>query len=92
MKAYLKDFVTHFFRRLTHVIISVLFIIGSMLIYFATFEPGTNGVVTERKTRRIRALTKFKLYLWKYLSPLFKFAHYKYLEEFYDNYHFLIED
>ena len=39
----------------------VLKIIVFYLIYLFTYEPGTNGNLTEKKVKRIRAITKFKV-------------------------------
>ena len=34
------------------------------LIKIFTYEPGTNGMITPRKARRIRALSRFKLFIF----------------------------
>ena len=88
----IKNFVIHFFRRLTHLIIAFLFFLFAFLIFIITIEPGKMGKVTLRKVKRIRALTKFKVYLYKYCKPIFDFAHYKYFENLYNKYYFLIEN
>lgn len=88
---WIKDFILHFIRRLLQITISILvsFICG--IIYIVTYEPGTYKRVTKRKIRRIRALTKLKLNIYKYFKPICVFMHDSYLERLYNKFHFLID-
>lgn len=45
------------------------------LIFLVTYEPGKWKKVTLRKIRRIRTLTKFKLWMWNTFPWYFKFIH-----------------
>lgn len=87
----IKAFILHFFRRLFRIVIDFVAWLICTLIYFVTFEPNTRHKATFRKARRIRALTKFKLYLYKWFKPVFKFLHYDYFDRLDNKFHFLIE-
>jgi len=88
----IKDFIIHLISRILFFITQILFFITCDLIFVVTFEPGTWKRATKRKIRRIRALTKLKLYAWKYCEPYFKFiGDDVYLEKLYNNFGFLIE-
>lgn len=50
------------FRAVLYVMISI--------IYFLTYEPHSDCVVTERKVRRIRELTRFKLWFYRHFPKL----------------------
>lgn len=49
-------------RGITKVIAWAFIISTTWLIWLITLEPGTKGHLTKRKARRIRALTKVKLF------------------------------
>ena len=77
----MKNFIIHFFRRLLFFITKIIATTACLLIFLITIEPGKWKKVTKRKIRRIRALTKFKLWLWKHFRWYFEFIHdTKYLE------------
>lgn len=68
--------ITPLILELFHVIVAMFF---KMLISFAcvviwlfTYERNTNGELTLRKARRIRALTKFKLWFYKHFKSIAK--------------------
>ena len=88
---WVKECILHFIRRVLQILFSFGFVVISLLIYGITFEPKTKGKATRRKAKRIRILTKFKLYLYKWFGGFFDFIHYTYLKELYKNFSFLIE-
>ena len=88
---WVKDFILHFIRRLLQISISILVSFVCGIIYIVTYEPGTYRRVTKRKIRRIRALTKLKLHIYKYFKPICVFMHDRYLERLYNKFHFLID-
>lgn len=61
------------------------------IIVVVSYEPGTRGVPTPRKCRRIRRLTKFKLYVYKYVTSHIKYYNGGYLDKVYKKFHFLID-
>ena len=69
------NFFLHFVRRLLFFLTQITIIIICQIIYLVTIEPGTGKTVTIRKIRRIRRLTKFKLWLWKNFRWYFEFIH-----------------
>ena len=69
------NFFIHFFRRLLYFLTQIIIIMACQLIYIVTYEPNTCKMATKRKIRRIRRLTKFKLWVWKYFGWYFKFIH-----------------
>ena len=71
----LMNFLIHFIRRILYFLTQIIIVIICNIIFFVTFEPNTREKVTMRKIRRIRRLTKFKLWLWKYFGWYFKFIH-----------------
>ena len=83
--------VIHLIRRILQIILSLLISIICGIIYAVTYEPGTYQQVTKRKVRRIRALTKLKLYIYKYFKPVCVFMHDSYLNRLYNKFHFLID-
>lgn len=62
MKGVLKV-IYNIVRGLVRIFIGLVVILIAKLIYFFTFEPGKKHQVTERKARRIRALSKFKIFI-----------------------------
>lgn len=87
----IKDIIIHFLRRILRITLSFVCWIVCTLIYIVTFEPNTKHKATVRKVKRIRVLTKFKLYLYNWFKPVFKFLHYDYYERLDNKFHFLIE-
>lgn len=71
----LLNFFIHFFRRLLFFTTQFIFLIICFIIFVVTYEPNMRKKVTARKIRRIRALTKVKLWLWKHFAWYFKFIH-----------------
>jgi hypothetical protein len=69
------NFFIHFFRRLLYFLTQIILLLVCQIIYFVTYEPNTSKKVTMRKIKRIRKLTKFKLWLWKHFGWYFKFIH-----------------
>ena len=69
------NFFIHFFRRLLFFLTQIIIVIVVQIIYLVTYEPNTRKNVTMRKIKRIRRLTKFKLWLWKNFDWYFKFIH-----------------
>lgn len=88
---WIKDFILHFIRRILQILLSIIVLIICGIIYSVTYEPGTYKRVTKRKIRRIRALTKLKLYIYKYFKPVCVFMHDCYLGHLYNKFHFLID-
>ena len=86
------DIILHFIRRVLKICFGFIFSIICIVIYVVTFEPNTRHRATKRKAKRIRILTKVKLYLYKWFKPLFKFLRYDYFDKLYNNFHFLIEN
>ena len=85
------DIIVHFFRRLSYFIPYTIGAIICLIIKLVTYEPNTTRRVTVRKAKRIRRLTKFKLYVWKYFPWYFKFIHDDYFENLNNKFGFLIE-
>jgi len=88
---WIKDFILHLIRRMLQIVFSLFISIVCGIIYVVTYEPGTAKRVTKRKIRRIRRLTKFKLYIYKYFKPMCVFMHDCYLRRLYNKFHFLID-
>lgn len=89
---WIKDFILHFIRRVLQITINFTVYVVCLLIYFVTFEPYSGTKATKRKAKRIRALTKFKLYMYKWFKPLFDFTHNYYLRDLYNRMGFIIEN
>lgn len=87
----IKNFFIHFLRRILQIAGSLLLFITCAVIYLVTLEPGTSKRATARKARRIKTLTKVKLYAYKWFKSYWEFTHNIYLEQLYNNFHFLIE-
>lgn len=86
------DFVAHFIRRVVTIVYRLSVGLICTFIYLVTFQPKTWHRATSRKARRIRVLTKLKLYAWKYGKWFFKWIREdEYLEKLYGNFSFLIE-
>ncbi len=83
--------IIHIIKRILSIIYNIVFFIIADIIAVVFFEPKKVGKPTIMKARRIRFLSKMKLYLWKYFSFFFKFIGDTYLEKFYNRLHFLIE-
>jgi len=88
---WIKDFILHFFKRIFQILSSIIIMFACSIIYVLTYEPGTEYKVTIRKARRIRFLTKLKLYVYKWLSPYWNFQKNSYLSRLYNRFHFLID-
>lgn len=71
----IKKFVIHFFRRLLFFITQIIFQLVCLIIFLITFEPHAWKKITLRKIKRIRRLTRFKLWLWKHFDWYIKFIH-----------------
>ena len=84
MKKIFEIFV-HLIRRILYWVYFFTSMIVCGLIYLVTFEVNTYKTVTLRKVRRIRVLTRFKLWLWRNFWWLMTFievdGYYKKLEK-----------
>ncbi len=49
-------------RGLVRLVFNVCVIISCLIIRVVTFEPGSKETITVRKAKRIRALSKFKMF------------------------------
>lgn len=87
----LIDFVLHFIRRVITIIFNLLVALVCNLIWLITYEPGKRKKVTKRKAKRIVALTKLKLYAYKYCWWFFDYIRDDYMKKLYKTYSFLIE-
>ena len=88
---WIKDFFAHLIRRILQIFFTTTIALVCLIIYFVTYEPGKGTAVTLRKCRRIRKLTKLKLYSYKYFSWLHNFLHDDYMRGLYNRFHFLID-
>jgi hypothetical protein len=88
---WLRNFILHFIMRILQIITTPLVSLICVIIYVVTYEPNTHGRATVRKCRRIRRLTKFKLYAYKYFKPICAIMHDTYLTKLYNKFHFLID-
>lgn len=59
-----------------------VFIVGYTTIEKLSYEPGTEGIITKRKARRIRFLTKLKL---KYLKKHRYIEHLLWADGYYEH-------
>lgn len=76
MKGFLKV-IYNIFRGLCRAAIKLPVTIIFLLIWLVTLEPGTNDRLTVRKAKRIRALSKFKLFVFNlFPEGFFKFIGY----------------
>lgn len=89
---WIKDFILHFIRRIIQITFGFFITVACAIIYTVTFEPNTKKRATPRKARRIRALTKFKLYMYKWFGPIFDFTHNTYMRNLYYRMGFLINE
>ena len=85
------DFFTHLLRRILQIVLHAIIGFICVLIYVVAYEPGKKHKATARKAKRIKVLTKVKLYTYKYFQPLCDFLHNTYLKNLYNKFHFLIE-
>lgn len=69
------NFFIHFIRRILFFTYHIIFNLVCIIIFVLTYEPHQYKKVTKRKIRRIRALTNFKLWMWKNFKPFFYFIH-----------------
>lgn len=67
------NFFVHFIRRILYFATQIFFYLICQIIFLVTYEPHQWKKVTLRKIRRIRALTKFKLWMWKHFGWYFRF-------------------
>jgi hypothetical protein len=88
---WIKNFFLHFIKRILQILTSIVVMFACSIIYVLTYEPGTENRVTIRKAKRIRFLTKLKLYVYKWLSPYWNFQKNSYLSCLYNRFHFLID-
>lgn len=88
---WIRDFFLHLIRRILQITLSLAVSLACMIIYAVTYEPNTYKRVTKRKVRRIRKLTKLKLYVYKYFKPVCVFMHDCYLANLYNKFHHLID-
>ena len=86
-----KNILIHLVRRILQILFTTVVTLICGIIYLVTYEPGTKKHVTVRKCKRIRALTKLKLYAYKYGSCIFEFLHKDYMRKLYNKFHFLID-
>ena len=81
----IEEFLIHFLRRLLFFTTNIIIGLICILIFIVTYEPMKWKTVTKRKIRRIKRLTKFKLWMWRHFRWYFEFIHddayYKKLEE-----------
>ena len=54
-------------RGITRFAFYIVLVIVIKTIYLITYEPGTKNKITVRKAKRIRALSKFKLFAFNHL-------------------------
>ena len=87
---WINNTILHIIRRFLQIVITFTVSLVCGIIYLVTYEPNTYRRVTKRKCRRIRVLTKFKLYVYKYFAPVCHFLHDDYMEQLYYNFNFLI--
>ena len=75
------DFFIHFIRRVLFWLYYIIYSLICIIIFLITYDSKL-GVITKRKIRRIRTLTKFKLFLWKNFSWFFTFIE---VDDYYKN-------
>ena len=77
----------HFVKRVLFFLTKIIFILVCDIIFILTYEPFKWKKITKRKIKRIRCLTKFKLWLWKHFRWYIEFIgddkYYKNLEKRY---------
>lgn len=66
MKGFLKV-IHNIIRGFVRLFVRLFILLIQALIYIVTFEPGKQRQITVRKAKRIRALTKFKLWVFDLL-------------------------
>ena len=65
-------------------LIKIFVNIACILIWFFTYERNTNGILTVRKAKRIRALTKFKLWFYHNFSGI---SHFFRMDKYFESIH-----
>ena len=86
-----KNIFLHLIRRILQISLKIIVFIACGLIYIVTYEPKTFKRATARKVRRIKKLTKFKVYLYKNFKGFWEFLHDDYLKDVYNNFKYLID-
>ena len=66
------------------VLIKIFVKIAGILIWFVTYERNTDGILTVRKAKRIRALTKFKLWFYHNFSGI---SHFFRMDKYFESIH-----
>ena len=61
MKQFFKV-IFNIFKGLTRILFWAVLVIVTAIIRLVTYEPGTKGYLTKRKAKRIRLLTRFKMW------------------------------
>ena len=71
-KEYTIKYVSIELIKVISYIVIALFIVAPIVyvIYFVTYEPNKKGVVTLRKIKRIRLLTKLKLWIYNHFKRI----------------------
>ena len=69
-------------------LIKIFVNIACILIWFFTYERNTDGILTVRKAKRIRALTKFKLWFYHNFSGI---SHFFRMDKYVESIHRRIE-
>ena len=65
-------------------LIKIFVNIACILIWFFTYERNTDGILTVRKAKRIRALTKFKLWFYHNFSGI---SHFFRMDKYFESIH-----
>lgn len=65
-------------------LIKIFVNIVCILIWFFTYERNTDGVLTVRKAKRIRALTNFKLWFYRNFRDI---SHFLRRDEYFESIH-----
>ena len=65
-------------------LIKIFVNIACILIWFFTYERNTDGILTVRKAKRIRALTKFKLWFYHNSSGI---SHFFRMDKYFESIH-----
>lgn len=76
----LKELLHLFFILLIKIFVNIVCI----LIWFFTYERNTDGVLTVRKAKRIRALTNFKLWFYRNFRDI---SHFLRRDEYFESIH-----
>ena len=76
----LKELFHLFFILLIKIFVNI----ACILIWFFTYERNTDGILTVRKAKRIRALTKFKLWFYHNFSGI---SHFFRMDKYFESIH-----